>query len=66
MEKMGEKPNWKATDSSPVDTKQENNIGVRNQTTTSSKGRFPLATIVVVLILFVMVSVLLFVLGGAA
>ena len=60
MEKMGKEKDWKATDSSPVDTKQKDNIGVRNQTTKTTEGKFPLTTIIIVSILLIIVSFFLF------
>lgn len=60
MEKMGKEDNWKATDSSPVDTKQKDNIGVRNQTTKASEGKFPLVTIIVIVLLLIIVGFFLF------
>ncbi len=53
---MDKETNWKASDSSPVDTKQKDGIGVRNQTTNSSKSRFPMVTIVVIVILLLIVG----------
>ncbi|MFC4097273.1 hypothetical protein [Euzebyella saccharophila] len=55
MEKM-DKTEWKATDSSPVDTKQKNDGSVQNMTTNKTENKFPLTTIVVVAILFVIVA----------
>lgn len=55
------KTDWEASDSSPVDTKQKDNIGVRNQTTNSSKSRVPIVTIVVIAILLAIVGFFLFV-----
>lgn len=65
MEKMGEKENWKASDSSPVPTKQNDSNSVRNQTTMKSRGRFPLATLVVGIIVIGIIGVLLFIMKGA-
>ncbi len=53
---MDKETNWKASDSSPVDTKQKDGIGVRNQTTKSSKSKFPMVTILVIVILLVIVG----------
>ncbi|MGB6151098.1 MAG: hypothetical protein WBG48_03830 [Pricia sp.] len=55
------KTDWEASDSSPVDTKQKDGIGVRNQTTNSSKSRVPIVTIVVIVILLAIVGFFLFV-----
>lgn len=56
MEKMEKDDNWKATDSSPVNTKQKNDIGVRNQTTKKSAVRFPLVTIIVIILILIIVG----------
>lgn len=48
---MEKETDWEASDSSPVDTKQKDGIGVRNQTTNSSKPRIPLVMIIVIAIL---------------
>lgn len=64
MEKRGKNKHWKATDSAPMETKQENDIGVENQTTHSTKNRFPWATIIVVIILVLVVAIIM--LLGAA
>lgn len=64
MEKQGKKTKWKAKDSAPMDTKQENDIGVRNQTTNSTKNRFPWATIIIVLILFLVVAMTMLMANG--
>ena len=53
---MEKDSNWKASDSSPVDTKQKDGIGVRNQTTNSSKPKIPLVTIIVIAVLIIIVS----------
>ncbi|WP_318312597.1 hypothetical protein [Flagellimonas crocea] len=57
MEKKGDKENWKAKDSAPMETKQKNDIGVENQTTHSTKNRFPWLTIIAVLILIFIVTI---------
>ena len=56
MEKIEKEREWKATDSSPVGTKQKNDIGVRNQTSSKSKGRFPWATIITIVLLLIIVG----------
>lgn len=53
---MEKDSDWKASDSSPVDTKQKDGIGVRNQTTNSSKPKIPLVTIMVIVVLLIIVS----------
>lgn len=53
---MDKEKNWKASDSSPVDTKQKDGIDVRNQTTKSSTSRFPLVTIIVIVILLLILG----------
>ncbi|WP_289644329.1 hypothetical protein [Maribacter aestuarii] len=60
MEKLGKDDSWKATDSSPVDTKQKDGVGVRNQTTKASEGKFPLATIIIIVLLLIIVGFFLF------
>lgn len=60
---MGEKPEWKATDSSPVNTKQKNNKGIRNQTTMKSSGKAPITTIVVGFVFFIFIFILIMILG---
>ena len=47
---------WKASDSSPVDTKQKDGIGVTNQTTDSTRSKVPLMTIIVIVLLLAMVG----------
>ena len=56
MEKQGKDNDWKATDSSPVDTKQKNDIGVRNQTNKKSSGKFPMVTIIAVVLLLIIIG----------
>ncbi|NNE77155.1 MAG: hypothetical protein HKN31_08790 [Pricia sp.] len=64
MKKIKNENEWEASDSSPVDTKLEDDIGVRNQTTTKSKGRFPLTTIIVVSLLLAIVAFYLLFVNG--
>jgi hypothetical protein len=59
MEKKGQNDNWKAKDSAPMETKQQNDIGVENQTTNSQKNRFPWLTIFVLIVLIFIVGVTL-------
>ncbi|WP_373516572.1 hypothetical protein [Pricia sp.] len=53
---MEKETKWTANDSSPVDTKQKDGIGVRNQTTNSSGSRFPLVTIIAIVMLLAIVG----------
>ncbi|KKL99722.1 hypothetical protein LCGC14_1811580 [marine sediment metagenome] len=53
---MEKDSDWKASESSAVDTKQKDGIGVHNQTTNSSKPRVPLVTIIVIAVLLIIVS----------
>jgi hypothetical protein len=64
MENRGKKTKWKAKDSAPMDTKQENDIGVQNQTTHSTKNRIPLITILLIIILFLIVAITMWVTEG--
>ncbi|MEQ5789439.1 hypothetical protein J4E06_00135 [Muricauda sp. NFXS6] len=57
MEKKGKKEHWKAKDSAPMETKQENDIGVENRTTHSTKNRFPWLTIIAVIVLISIVAI---------
>jgi len=56
----------KATESAPMDTKQKNDIGVRNQTTQVPKKRFPLTLIVVLGLMLLMVGFIVFFMSGMA
>ena len=60
MRKMKENSS-KASESAPMETKQRDDIGVRNQTTESTKSRFPLITVIVVsIILIIIIATILF------
>lgn len=56
MKRVSENVDWKATDSSPVDTKQKNDIGVRNQTTQSKEQKNPVFTIVLAIVMVLIVA----------
>lgn len=49
----------KASESSPVDTKQKDDGTVRNQTTEVPKNRFPWTTIIVVLAFVIFIGIII-------
>ncbi|QLG46486.1 hypothetical protein [Costertonia aggregata] len=59
MERDLGKDNMKASESSPVPTKQVDDGSVRNQTTNVPKNRFPWVTIAVVLAFIILIAVVI-------
>jgi len=53
------KSQMKASDSSPVDTKQKDDGKVRNQTTEGPKNRFPWTTIIIVLAFVIFIAMII-------
>ena len=53
------KVKMKASESSPVDTKQKDDGTVRNQTTEVPKNRFPWTTIIVVLAFVIFIGIII-------
>ena len=66
MKRISDDTDWKATDSSPVDTKQKNDIGVRNQTTQSKEQKNSVFTIIIVLVMLLIVAGIYLAISSAA
>ena len=66
MKRISDDTDWKATDSSAVDTKQKNDIGVRNQTTQSKEQKNSVFTIIIVLVMLLIVAGIYLAISSAA
>jgi len=66
MENYEKDETLKATESAPMDTKQRNDIGVRNQTTKVPTKRFPWTLTIIVGLMLAMVGLMLLFLGWPA